>query len=292
MNQSKKNIDKSIRIISASKSSDENKRIADFLAENKISPVFADSGKEIIELSSKNHFPLIFVDSEIDDISLKELPEKINSSKKTVKSILIIILHKDNTGLIPEFKKNGYDDFMVKPLDKNLFLSRLENLLKLNKLENTLARAVKYIQSEEKKSPTDLRNISQDIIIQWGRLETLGRLTSGIMHEITTPVQYLTDNLHFLEESFPLILNALNQFSEIIESAKKGKIDENQIETAEKILTESDIEYLINELPQAVKQSLGESRKLQQFFFQFETWQDRLLMKKYLLISIKLLKML
>ncbi|MGM0419270.1 MAG: HDOD domain-containing protein, partial [Thermodesulfobacteriota bacterium] len=134
-------------------------------------------------------------------------------------------------------------------------------LIKLNKLENTLARAVKYIQTEGKSS-TDLRNIPEDIIIQWGRLETLGRLTSGIMHEITTPVQYVTDNMSFLDESFPTIINALDKFSEITNEAKEKGVDKNLISKGESVLNDPDLEYLKNEIPQAVKQSLNGIEKI------------------------------
>ncbi|MDY0362632.1 MAG: HDOD domain-containing protein [Desulforegulaceae bacterium] len=261
MNYHEKNNDKSIKIISASKSQEQNNEIAKILENINITPILTKSGKETIELAANNYFPLICIDSEIDDINLNEIPSIINSSKKNLKTIFLIFIHKDNSGLIPQFKKNGYEDFLIKPIDKNSFSARIETLLKLSRLENTLARAVKFIQAKEKSS-TDLKNISHDIIIQWGRLETLGRLTSGIMHEITTPVQYLTDNLNFLDNSFPLVLKSLNKFFEFIETAKKGGINKDLLEDIEKNLIDSDIDYLKTEIPEAVKQSLGGIEKI------------------------------
>jgi signal transduction histidine kinase/HD-like signal output (HDOD) protein len=261
MNQPEKIIDKSVKILSAVKSEDERVKIDGFLASRGISSVSVSSGLKALEIASENNFPVIFIDSLIDDISLKDLPGKINSSAKNHKAVFSILLNRDNSGLIPELKKHGYEDFIIKPLDKNIFISRVETLLKLNRIENTLARAVKYIQAEGKSS-TDLKNISQDIIIQWGRLETLGRLTSGVMHEITTPVQYVTDNMNFLGESFPVLIDAVNSFSKFIEDVKNGKAHELSIKKAEEAVKNPDLEYLKNEIPQAVDQSMGGIEKI------------------------------
>lgn len=261
MNQPEKIIDKSVKIISAVKSDDEKKRISDFLLSREVSHFFADSGKQLIELASQNNYSLIFVDSELDDIKFRELPGLINSAKKNLKPVFSVLLHKDNSGLIPELKKYGYEDFLFKPLDKNLFISRLDTLLKLGRIENTLARAVKYIQSEGKSS-TDLKNISQDIIIQWGRLETLGRLTSGIMHEITTPVQYVTDNLSFLEDSYPQVIDTLDTFSKFYEKVKKGRLSENDLKEAGEKINDPDLNYLKTEIPEAVSQTINGMEKI------------------------------
>ncbi|MDY0131761.1 MAG: HDOD domain-containing protein [Desulforegulaceae bacterium] len=253
--------EKTVKIISLIKSDKEKAEIEDFLNSKNIFGFFTDSSEELIQLASKTDFSIIFVDSKTDQISIKELPEKINSSKTNFKAIFSILLNKDNSNLIPEFKKYGYENFLIKPLDKNLFLSTLDTLLKLSKAETMVAKTIKHIKSERKKI-LDIKDISQDTLIEWGRLETIGKLTSGIMHEIATPVQYIADNMSFLNKSLPIIFESLTSFSKFIESAKKGKINEKTIYDAEKSAKKQDLDYLKDEVPQALKQSIDGIEKI------------------------------
>jgi signal transduction histidine kinase/DNA-binding NarL/FixJ family response regulator len=80
-------------------------------------------------------------------------------------------------------------------------------------------------------------------------LESIGQLSAGIAHEINTPMQYISDNLSFLKESFDDTTEAL---IEIKSSLINKTLD---IEQLNSILEKSDFEYLSTELPIAFTQT-------------------------------------
>jgi signal transduction histidine kinase len=80
-------------------------------------------------------------------------------------------------------------------------------------------------------------------------LESIGQLSAGIAHEINTPMQYISDNLSFLEDSF---INVAKAFWTIKKSLSSNTINTEQLNS---IFKEADIEYLSEELPLAFSQT-------------------------------------
>jgi len=80
-------------------------------------------------------------------------------------------------------------------------------------------------------------------------LESIGQLSAGIAHEINTPMQYISDNLSFLQESFTDTAKALRTIKKTLlaNALDLPKLDE--------IFEEADFEYLSEELPMAFKQT-------------------------------------
>ncbi|MEM8923120.1 MAG: ATP-binding protein [Actinomycetota bacterium] len=79
------------------------------------------------------------------------------------------------------------------------------------------------------------------------RMESIGQLAAGIAHEINTPVQFVSDNTSFLADSFEDVLQLIERMEQLCRP-------ENNIEL-DRLLTESDIEFLRDEVPGALTQS-------------------------------------
>jgi PAS domain S-box-containing protein len=70
------------------------------------------------------------------------------------------------------------------------------------------------------------------------RLESIGALAAGIAHEINTPMQYISDNIGFLRDSWPVLRDAMT----CAETSPERR--------------HSEIPYLLAEIPTAIDQTL------------------------------------
>lgn len=90
------------------------------------------------------------------------------------------------------------------------------------------------------------RKLEQDLQ-QSQKLEALGALAGGIAHEINTPMQYISDNLHFLRDSFAELVCAVQRCGDADRASP---------------VTDADLQFLIQEVPLALEQSLNGCRRV------------------------------
>ncbi len=88
------------------------------------------------------------------------------------------------------------------------------------------------------------------------RLESVGQLAAGIAHEINTPIQYVGDNVRFLRDAFEGERAVLAQYEALRQAAAAGAVDTALLGQLARALADADIEYLSEEVPRAIAQSL------------------------------------
>jgi PAS domain S-box-containing protein len=101
------------------------------------------------------------------------------------------------------------------------------------------------------------RKKSEDQLNKTLRLESIGQLSAGIAHEINTPIQYVGDNIQFLKDSFGDILNLLNSALAYVKMPAAGPGKESAVSDIEEIMKSIDSDYLIDEIPRAIEQSIN-----------------------------------
>ncbi len=88
------------------------------------------------------------------------------------------------------------------------------------------------------------------------KLESIGQLAAGIAHEINTPTQYIGDNTHFLKDAFDDLLSLLDILKQMQTSTDHSEKINELLKHAKSIADEIDLDFLLEEIPTAINQSL------------------------------------
>ena len=93
------------------------------------------------------------------------------------------------------------------------------------------------------------------------KLEGIGQLAAGIAHEINTPAQYIGDNVRFLQDAFQDLKSLVASYKRILATVKANNLSRQEVEEISATVEGADAEYLLEEIPKAIEQSLeGVSR--------------------------------
>jgi len=87
-------------------------------------------------------------------------------------------------------------------------------------------------------------------------LATLGRLTASVFQGISSPIQYMTDNMNFLKEAFEDIQHLVDYHQDLVEALRRGKVNQTHIDKVDAACEKADLDYLEEEIPKAVDQTL------------------------------------
>jgi len=119
----------------------------------------------------------------------------------------------------------------------------------LTTLNETLeGRVAKEVRKNREK---DLTLFHQD------KLASIGQLAAGIAHEINTPIQFVGDNIHFMQSAFHDIVSLIN----ILNDAKNDdllspEVAKDILSRIQNVQEKIDWDFLKKEIPRAIQQSM------------------------------------
>ncbi|GAB7044780.1 MULTISPECIES: ATP-binding protein [Catenuloplanes] len=88
------------------------------------------------------------------------------------------------------------------------------------------------------------------------KLESIGRLAAGIAHEINTPIQFIGDNVRFMENSFADLVRLWDTYRELAAAATGPDDLAETRRRIDELAEELEMDYLMDEVPKAIAQTL------------------------------------
>jgi two-component system, NtrC family, sensor kinase len=88
------------------------------------------------------------------------------------------------------------------------------------------------------------------------KLEAVGSLAAGIAHELNTPIQFVGDNIRFLQEAFVAMQSLVAKYREMFEALVSHTVTPELIESVSRVEEVAEADYLRNEVPVALTQTL------------------------------------
>lgn len=107
------------------------------------------------------------------------------------------------------------------------------------------------VRIQEQKRRRELENE----ITQTSKLEAVGQLAGGIAHEINTPIQFVGDNLAYLETEFETIIPLLSKLNQSVNQDSAKKPTELDASALQELLEPIDFEFILSDIPLAIEQS-------------------------------------
>lgn len=208
---------------------------------------FAENGSEALRLALAESPPdLILLDVMMDDIDGYEVCRKLKNSPKTEHIPIIFI-----TGRIDQESEtrgfhSGANDFITKPFSPEVVKARVNTQLTIKKHRDHLEELVEARTRKLNQAYEDLQ-ASQGQLIHQEKLATIGELAAGVLHEISSPLTYISANNDQLTEYFESIENFINELTKAIHKDAQKDIGN--------LRQELDIDFILENIPISLEES-------------------------------------
>ncbi|MCM2334355.1 MAG: response regulator, partial [Anaeromyxobacteraceae bacterium] len=225
------------RVIFADDSATQRVLVAALLSD-RYDVVTVPDGQAALESARLVHPDVILSDIRMPGLDGLGLLRAIKDDEELRRVPFILVTSEEQVALRTIYA--GADDYLTKPFGPEELRARVAAAVRSYRmyleLERQHAELVR-VHEESKRLELELRSAQ--------KLEAVGRLASGIAHEINTPIQFVSDNTRFLEGAFRGLSQVLEAQRAALAAAPLAEADRAAVEAVE---AEVDLPYLREQL--------------------------------------------
>jgi signal transduction histidine kinase len=181
-------------------------------------------------LNQESDVRLAILDWMMPEMDGVEICRKLQDEHKSSLYYVILLTAMGGTENITAALQAGANDYVTKPFEKDELLARLKVGERIIDLQKELTQAQK--------------------------LESIGQLAAGIAHEINTPIQYVGDNIRFMQEAFQDFCHVLQGYAEVMDLSQEQAGRTEKGNDLKKLILEVDLDFLKEEIPSAIQHSI------------------------------------
>jgi signal transduction histidine kinase len=111
-------------------------------------------------------------------------------------------------------------------------------------------------RTTELEKQTSKNQMLQIQLLQSQKLESIGQLAAGIAHEINTPMQFISDNMEFLNDCVDRLFEVVDSYEGNLDLEKPDKSWETRWKEMSDVVTQSHFAKIREEVPKAIDESL------------------------------------
>jgi signal transduction histidine kinase len=208
-------------------------------------------GREALDLAAAEQPDVILLDVMMPGMSGLEVLRRLKADAELRVVPVILVTAMADEGDVVRGLDAGAQDYVTKPFQREILVARLRTAVRSRESQDRLRRL-----NERLKSEIEERRRMEYELARAQKLESIGHLAAGIAHEINTPAQYVGDNTRFLREAFADVDKLLGKLNLLIDSAKRGEVNDELVAETEDAVRQTDLDYLREEIPAAIRQSL------------------------------------
>lgn len=194
----------------------------------------ASDGIKALQLLAEKTYDIIITDIIMPGMSGTELIKRIH---EFYQADVIAMTGQADLNNYEMFIGLGACDFIQKPFSPDELLLRVKRVLRERQLKEEVAKAHQELSHSQK-------------------LEAIGQLSSGIAHEINTPLQYISDNTRFIKDAMKDIRPILAGLKKLTNPADGDSVRHVFPDEMQTLVNSADLEYVIEEMPGAIDQTL------------------------------------